>query len=563
MPVSANDHARVFEREASYKGKAYFELLARTGLDMRAEHELIPVYLPDPSKPTVLVSTETLVREDWNYSLAVLSPADTNWRTWGRKTLHQLISTDEPFEPLIRTGKRAASSAAGVDELTLAEVPVAFLKSCTPGQHLVLAPPRPPLEYLYNLARYVKETPADQLLSLRIHPTTWQPKLLGPAPLPTVSAALQEGTQPVIVQGPPGTGKTYLAAQLISEALARNERICVTSQAHRGLMELAAKPALDQWRSAGHIRKMGLSTAEQTELPELLAASDLTVPPGSALLATYYALSQWVYAVPEEPVYDLLIIEEASQAFLATIALFSRLAKRVLLIGDPQQLPPILEYEAQSASHITDKAAVSAVKNGLETLANSTYATGLRLTHTWRLGPRAARLTGLFYEGTLRSAPERESEPIGAASLPPALQAASSLGDGPVCVHCPANTTDVSTWAVEQAAQLAALQPQATLALLFPTQLQVRTAQALAASHPVLRHTRIETVDRMQGATVDYAFYVLGDLGSGFGLQPNRFNVATSRARRQTWVVVRGRGNAVEWIGGVVGCFWEGMLGAG
>ena len=43
------------------------------------------------------------------------------------------------------------------------------------------------------------------------------------------------------------------------------------------------------------------------------------------------------------PSYDIIVIEEASQAFLTTIAAFKQLGKKCLIVGDPMQLPPIVK----------------------------------------------------------------------------------------------------------------------------------------------------------------------------------------------------------------------------
>jgi hypothetical protein len=46
----------------------------------------------------------------------------------------------------------------------------------------------------------------------------------------------------------------------------------------------------------------------------------------------------------------------------------------------------------------------------------------------------------------------------------------------------------------------------------------------------------IETVDRVQGLDVDYCFYVV-PRASSFAFNLNRFNVATSRARKCTFIL--------------------------
>lgn len=48
----------------------------------------------------------------------------------------------------------------------------------------------------------------------------------------------------------------------------------------------------------------------------------------------------------------------------------------------------------------------------------------------------------------------------------------------------------------------------------------------------------IETIDRIQGMTCDISIIVL-ESSVGFALQKNRFNVATSRAKRGTIIIAR------------------------
>lgn len=51
------------------------------------------------------------------------------------------------------------------------------------------------------------------------------------------------------------------------------------------------------------------------------------------------------------------------------------------------------------------------------------------------------------------------------------------------------------------------------------------------------RNYLIESVDRVQGLDVDYCFYVIPK-SSSFSFNLNRFNVATSRAKKSTFILV-------------------------
>lgn len=52
-----------------------------------------------------------------------------------------------------------------------------------------------------------------------------------------------------------------------------------------------------------------------------------------------------------------------------------------------------------------------------------------------------------------------------------------------------------------------------------------------------LKEFTVETIDRIQGMTVDYAILYLPACGSEFALDERRFNVATSRSLSTTLII--------------------------
>ena len=98
----------------------------------------------------------------------------------------------------------------------------------------------------------------------------------------------------------------------------------------------------------GRVSKTNLSIDERKQVSGVKAASaDLQVPGGEILCATNYQLSS-VYSEKKMtlyglPKYDLIVIEEASQAFLTAIVAFKQLGVDCLIVGDPMQLPPIVK----------------------------------------------------------------------------------------------------------------------------------------------------------------------------------------------------------------------------
>ena len=140
-----------------------------------------------------------------------------------------------------------------------------------------------------------------------------------------------------ILQGPPGTGKSYTIAHIIAKYLTDNKTVCVTTMANKGLMELVQQPPLLPFLRDGKIFKSNLSADERRLIPSLKSIKKgFVVPNGELFCSTNYVLSQAYNSdcISEDglPTYDLMIIEEASQAFLASRLAFKKLGRKCLIV---------------------------------------------------------------------------------------------------------------------------------------------------------------------------------------------------------------------------------------
>ena len=83
--------------------------------------------------------------------------------------------------------------------------------------------------------------------------------------------------------------------------------------------------------------------------------------------------------------------------------------------------------------------------------------------------------------------------------------------------------------------------PRATIAVLSKLRDSVRDLQKyyLMYGHTkeLPANIKIETVDRVQGLTVDYCFFLIPNTSYKYSLDLHLFNVATSRARYNTFIV--------------------------
>ncbi|KAF0297372.1 DNA-binding protein SMUBP-2 [Amphibalanus amphitrite] len=178
-----------------------------------------------------------------------------------------------------------------------------------------------------------------------------------------------------VIHGPPGTGKTTTIVEVILQHVERGQRVLVCTPSNKAVDNLL-EGVWKQTRKAhwslrmaevtrlGHLarmevkhrrfshtvklkrrlkRKSGKETREQVQ--ERKAALADLLRETSVLMSTLAS----VRSVDLEHYFDLLVIDECGQATEPACWLAIPLAKRVLLAGDPHQLPPtILSQEAAS-----------------------------------------------------------------------------------------------------------------------------------------------------------------------------------------------------------------------
>ena len=261
------------------------------------------------------------------------------------------------------------------------------------------------------------------------------------------------------------------------------------------------------------------------------------IPNGELFCSTNYVLSQ-AYNIDNLsddglPSYDLIIIEEASQAFLASILAFKKLGHKCLIVGDPMQLPPIISNPTKGVYNAWN---ANTQIEGLKTFALGTDVKSYRITTTFRLTKASAELTGIFYSNKLRSVKKKEVDfNLCHSNLFPS--------GGGVIYHYTQDFTNgiVSGAGLNIVSQVVNLfsrnYPKRSLAIISPFNDTVKQLQKTFLTDSSLDDFTIETIDRIQGMTVDYAILYIPGRNPGFALDERRFNVATSRSRSTTLIV--------------------------
>lgn len=408
---------------------------------------------------------------------------------------------------------------------------------------IYFGPPEEPIEYIANLLFFLKESKpnVDEILNLEIGKLNWNPKPLkvDESIVTQIQTDLIE-KEIIIIQGPPGTGKTFLMAQLCSAFLKTDYRILVTALTNRALIELAEKEHLKTALSEGKIYKSALTADESKnkKIKGIKAFKSLSQQQPQMLLSTYYIMSQIAAKAIEDTHFDYIIIEEASQAFLSTIALARKLGKKCIIIGDIKQLEPIFhkEYAPEDTNNFHWMiCGLKAISFFLPT--SKQYI----LTDSYRLTQNSVDATNSFYSGQLKSKSSAEL-PLNFSNFPLLDKSFQNSGgtsmrkfqlpDGKI------PSTECSQFIIDLVNQLKQFDSKTEIAVLAFNRDSVRFLQKEIYSKCAdTENVLVETIDRIQGLTTDFTIFFIPTESIPFALQVNRFNVATSRAKLCTLII--------------------------
>lgn len=419
--------------------------------------------------------------------------------------------------------------------------------SSAKGAFLVLGPKVPPYQYIHNLQNVVKNCYHPNvcaILDMDYERNEKHPSLLDST---KEDVALHLGRElfkfdQLLLQGPPGTGKTYQIAKLCENLCSTGQSVLVTSLTNRALLEVVLK--LQDLNSAilseGKVYKTNLSVDELHQVPKINTAKQMVPVVGGLMLSTFF-ISSGGCSDDDMPPFDVVIVDEASQALLGMFAAAMTLGRKCIFVGDNRQLPPVVQINKDRISRQN----YSVFADGIDTMMNGTSIPAYMMTATRRLPARAARYTSIFYDNKLVSTCD-ESIRLSFNSLSEGLEYLLHKEGGPTLLlaNMPMGEkrpNDVVTMVTKIVGELLAIRDRKTLDIAVLS-FFVDTVKALQKSiySTVGTHNNllVETVSRIQGLTTDIAIYVVPNIGYTFSLENRLFNVATSRARRHTIIII-------------------------
>jgi DNA replication ATP-dependent helicase Dna2 len=415
-----------------------------------------------------------------------------------------------------------------------------FINILSKGDKIVFGISDPPLKYYFNLIHITKNEinskVVEELILGNYHLDDFKPVYIEDS-LDLIKKFPNdlENKELIVVQGPPGTGKTFFLSKLLDVLSKEKKSVLVATLANRSLIELAKKYYENEHVNNAVLYKSNLTLDESNELKWLKAVpKDFLPAAGNILLTTFYKMTGIAVENKKDPIYDYVVIEEASQCFLGTIAAAKLLGKKIILVGDPLQLPPVVNQSIPESISPN----IDLMLESFTYYASTIKCPKYRFTSAYRFSAHACSQTNIFYENSLVSKYNYQNN-INVFNALPSLY--NKNGGNSLFYFDLTHLEGVYDFLLNQINILLSIKPDFEIAILSSTRRGVNLLREniLYKLKDTQNQILINTVDGVQGLTVDFCFYFPFSEGNpSFSFKINRFNVATSRSRYCTLILL-------------------------
>jgi len=351
-----------------------------------------------------------------------------------------------------------------------------------------------------------------------------------------------------LVQGPPGSGKTWLLAHLAVEFAKEGKKVLITAFTHTAINNALQKASsLSEYP---HIIKVGKKFQTEGLKYEGSTAKNVTDfnrsgytnnSRGIIVGATCYAPYTKKLDFMD---WDIILIDEAGQMTIPLAIAAMVKGEKYILIGDHKQLPPIVAENPDD---------VEFTKSIFEHLFR--YNEGIMLDITYRMNKHInAFPSRQFYSGKLKPHPQNENWIL---SIDNNFSKHQEILDihKPEVLFCHNHFSNQSRSDFEAGVISDFINEYINkgltgkeIAIITPFRAQVRQIKKhvskLEFYERIKKDLLIDTVERMQGQERDVIIFSLATSNperakqrAEFFFNPNRFNVALTRAKKKRVVI--------------------------
>src|SRR5438105_6844646 len=161
-----------------------------------------------------------------------------------------------------------------------------------------------------------------------------------------LALGLEDG-QALLIQGPPGTGKSTTAAEIDVQLILRDPgvRVLVCSHSNHGTDNMLMKVLPFLPDAEERIARIGFYERIAKEARPFYAAADADLGDRNIIFTTIDALV--LQDIAGARVYDYVILDEANRAGVLDSLLALARGRRMVLVGDPMQLQPVMSEAEQ------------------------------------------------------------------------------------------------------------------------------------------------------------------------------------------------------------------------
>lgn len=352
----------------------------------------------------------------------------------------------------------------------------------------------------------------------------------------TAVGAMDETILPI--QGPPGTGKTYVTARAILSLVQKGARVGVTSNSHEAIRNvlmgcLSALELDDPDLTLDLVHKTG---GEDDGYPDNCQVRRTTSNDEAAGGLHVVGATAWFFSRDDNvQAFDWLFVDEAGQVGLANMVAMGRAARNIVLVGDPRQLPQVIQ-----GAH-PEPANLSCLDWMLGEHATVPQDRGIFLPVSRRMHPAVCRfISDQVYEGRLTSHPDTACQSVtgtpfpeaGAFWVPVFHEGNAQISMEEVAaIQAAAGELLKGTW-TEKDGSIRPMR-QTDIIVVAPYNAQVNALRDALADG-----IRVGTVDKFQGQEAPICLVSMTassaeetSRGMEFLFSLNRINVAVSRAK--------------------------------
>ncbi|QTG83000.1 TM0106 family RecB-like putative nuclease [Arthrobacter crystallopoietes] len=345
----------------------------------------------------------------------------------------------------------------------------------------------------------------------------------------------------VAVQGPPGTGKTYVGARVIKALVEQGWRIGVVAQSH-AVVENLLDSVVEAGLSNDCVGKVpeGDGVRLWTTLAKGNSFRDFAKKASGVVVGG----TAWTFTDPALDVeFDLMVVDEAGQYSLAYTMAAAHNSRRLLLLGDPNQLPQVTQGKHPAP---VNRSALGWLTQEKPVLPSEF---GYFLDQSWRMHPELCNFVSrLSYGGRLSSADaasqrNMEREPAGVETLfvDHENRTTSSSEEADEVVRQVRRHVGLA-WVDEEGVVPRPLAASDVL-VVAAYNAQVELLRRVL-DNAGLEAARVGTVDKFQGQEAPVVVVSMAcseprtaARGMEFLLNRNRINVAVSRAKWRTVLI--------------------------